>query len=221
MPSQNKSKIELLIQMKLKNIIPLQLQIFLVCLIAIFSFSINAYHEKSEPSDGTVRSFIKMPKNSKVPVATLLDMNSKPVDLSAFKGKVVLLNIWATWCSPCLRELPALDRLQAKFDQSDFVVLPVSIDKKGIKVTLPYHKKLGLKNLEFYHDVKNNLGQFFPLDVVPATFILDRNGKPISFMRSFIDWDSDLAVKMFEYYIEQTGNSVLMWEPPKEANITK
>jgi len=201
--------------MTVKMITHLPQKILIGCFIASFSFSINAYHEKSEPSDGTVRSFIKMPKKSKDPVITLLDMKSKPIDLSAFKGKIVVLNIWATWCSPCLRELPALDRLQAKFNKSDFIILPVSIDKRGAKVTLPYYKKLGLKNIEFYHDSKKRLRQFFPIDVVPATFILDRNGKPISFMRSFIDWDDELAVKMFEYYIGVEGDSVQMWDPPQ------
>jgi len=113
--------------------------------------------------------------------------------------------------------LPALDRLQAKLDQSKFAIVAISIDKQDVSVTLPFYQKLGLKNLDFYHDSAKQLKKYFPLDVVPANFILDHNAQPISFLRSFVNWDDPLAVKMFEHYIKQENSSVKMWKPPNET----
>lgn len=189
----------------------------LLALIVTLPLLVNANHEESEPSDGTVRSFIKVKQKMDVSPVIFFDTASKPVKLKNYKGKIVLLNIWATWCGPCIKELPALDRLQAKLDPSKFAIVAISIDKQDVSETLSFYQKLNLKNLDFYHDSAKQLKKYFPLDVVPANFILDGNGQPVSFMRSFVNWDDPLAVNMFEHYIQQESNSVQLWKPPHET----
>lgn len=185
----------------------------------ILSVTINAQatHEKNEPSDGTVKSFRAVSQNLPVPKITFFDQNIQPGNISTFKGKIVLLNIWATWCGPCIRELPALDRLQAKFGKDEFVILPISIDEQGIKVTQPFYEQLGLKHLDFYHDTTKQLGRFFPLDVVPANFMIDRQGKLISFLRSFVNWDDEMAEEMINHYLQQPAESPEVWDHNKES----
>ena len=182
-------------------------------LLLSFSFSATAYHEANEPTDGTVRSFKPVSSPTEVPSIQFLDGNGQSTDFKAYRGKVVLLNLWATWCGPCIRELPALDRLQAKFADSDFVVLPISIDKEGIAITQPWYQRFKLQNLGLYNDPTKALGVFFPLDVVPANFIIDRHGKENSFLRSFVDWDEPLASEMIRHYINQHGATTTAWSP--------
>jgi thiol-disulfide isomerase/thioredoxin len=78
------------------------------------------------------------------------DSEGKALTLADFKGKVVLLNIWATWCGPCRKEMPTLDRLQASLGGSDFVVLPVSIDRKGMDVVSKFYAEIGIRHLSRY-----------------------------------------------------------------------
>lgn len=186
-------------------------QYLLLLIAASLSLSLTANHEKTEPSDGTVKSFKVVNSKAEVPSFTFFDQSLQPSNISTFKGKIVLLNIWASWCGPCIRELPALDRLQAKFDKLQFMILPISIDEEGVSVTAPFYKKLRLKNLSFFHDPSLQLGSFFPLDVVPANFMIDRNGNLISFLRSFVDWDDDMAYDMIQYYIQQEDEHPLAW----------
>ncbi len=193
---------------------------FLLLVSAVISLHANAYHEKSEPSDGTVGSFIAVKNKMNVSAASFFDKNQQLLNLKKFEGKIILLNIWATWCGPCIRELPALDRLQAKLNHNDFVILTVSIDKKNAATTLDFYQKLGLKNIEFYHDSKKQMKKYFPLDVVPANFIIDRKGTAISFLRSFVNWDDPLAVVMFENYIKQKSDTLQLWKPTHPSEHT-
>ncbi len=160
----------------------------------------DAYHEATEPSDGTVKSFIKVWPPVQPPAFDFRDGDGNILDLTRFRGKVVLLNIWATWCPPCLREMPALDRLQARLGTEDVVVVPLSIDRDGRPVVSRYYTRLGLRHLGIYLDPVKASGKGFPIDVLPASFILDREGNMVSFLRSFVDWDAPEAVVMLRDY---------------------
>jgi len=148
-----------------------------------------AYHEASEPSDGTVNSFREVAQPYQLPELEVRDLDGASIPLASFRGKVVLLNIWATWCPPCVRELPALDRLQSRMGGDDFVVVAISIDEGGAAIAAPYYQQLGIEHLALYVDPEISLGTALPTDVLPASFIIDRDGKVRSFLRSYVDWD--------------------------------
>ena len=189
-------------------------RLFFLSLLLIFSLPVAAHHSKTEPSDGTVHSFRAITPAIKVPQFYFKDGNGKAIDLGAFKGKVVLLNIWATWCGPCIRELPALNRLQKQFADSDFIILPVSIDEKGLEVVKPFYDRLKLNSLKMYSDTNKAMGVFFPMDVVPANFIINRDGMLVSFLRSYINWDDPEVTNMVNFYLKQTGSSAEAWTSP-------
>ncbi|WP_207061276.1 TlpA disulfide reductase family protein [Motiliproteus sp. SC1-56] len=168
----------------------------LVLLLLLISPALWANHAATEPSDGTVNSFIPVdPPRELVPLA-MMENRDQPRSLSDFKGKVVLLNLWATWCPPCIRELPALDRLQARHGDEDFVVLAVALDRAGYDAVKAYYDKLELQHLGLYHASISEFSQAFPVDVFPASFMIDREGRVTSFMRSYADWD-DMAADEF------------------------
>ncbi|MDH3760223.1 MAG: TlpA family protein disulfide reductase [Gammaproteobacteria bacterium] len=172
----------------------LRLPLWLLALALGFCFGqVSASHEANEPSDGTVNSFRWLQNPLVLPETSLQRWQVEAVSLSSFKGKIVLLNLWATWCPPCVYELPALDRLQQRLGNEEFVVVTVSVDHDpGLAHNL-FTGKLALANLEFYFENPERLGKTFPLDVLPSNFIIDREGRATGMLRSYVDWDSPAA----------------------------
>ena len=122
---------------------------------------------------------------------TLKDLNGNDVSLSRLRGKVVFLNIWATWCAPCLEEMPSMETLYDEFkDHSDFVILAVSQDEKGRDVVLPYVSKNGYRFLILL-DPDNKLTQEYELSGVPETFIIDRQGRIVAHHMGAFDWSRE------------------------------
>jgi thiol-disulfide isomerase/thioredoxin len=111
------------------------------------------------------------------------------VSLAEFRGRVVLLNLWATWCEPCIREMPALDRLQAKLGGKDFAVVLVSQDRGGANVVDPFFAKLGLANLKTYLDPKSTVGHGFGVAGLPTSFLIGRDGKILGSVQGAAAWD--------------------------------
>lgn len=163
-----------------------------------------AHHEKDEPSDGTVDSFRSF-KNPKVPeIFNFTGPGDKRTNLAAFKGKVLLVNIWATWCPPCVHELPALNRLQKRFQDKPFKIIPLATDRKRKAYVERVFTRLNLDALDLYLDPWNAAETAFPLDVLPANFIIGPDGKALAYLRSAVDWDSPDADKMINRYLKQT-----------------
>lgn len=170
------------------------LSLFL-CLVSLWlGFNAWASHEKDEPSDGTVNSFFDVDPPRPLSPLSFTDANGGTRQLEAFRGRVVLVNLWASWCPPCLRELPALDRLQKTFGGREFVVVALSLDRKGISVAARTFRRLGIENLTLYTVPPEVVAEILPADVLPANFILNRQGKVTKYLRSYVDWDDHDAV---------------------------
>lgn len=161
-----------------------------------------ANHGATEPSDGTVNSFIEVNPPKEVKPVPMLRDESDPIDLSVFKGKLVLLNFWATWCPPCLRELPALDRLQQRLGGEGFEVVAVALDRRGYAGAREFYDKLKIQHLGLYHGTVEAFGEEFPVDVFPASFLIDPQGRVLSFLRSYADWDAPEADKMIQHHLQ-------------------
>ncbi|MGL4475972.1 MAG: TlpA disulfide reductase family protein [Shewanella sp.] len=160
----------------------------------------QAASEQAKPQS-TVDKIQVLPKAYSLDKVSFSDNQGNPIDFSQYQGKVVMVNMWATWCPPCVRELPALDALAKKFSNADFVVLPISIDAEGQKLVKPFLADLGMNNFTSYYDPKQALGEIFPLDYIPATFILNKQGELIAFVRSYVDWADPQAEKLIQQWI--------------------
>lgn len=124
-----------------------------------------------------VRAAVKTEKDRKAaPAFTLKDSNGKSVSLADYKGKVVLLNFWATWCGPCKIEIPWFIEFEQKYKDQGFAVLGVAMDEEGWDVVKPYltKKKINYRTLLGNDSVGALYGG---VDSLPTTFIIDRNGK--------------------------------------------
>ena len=147
-------------------------------------------------------SFLPTPRP--VPALAFVDRDDVTKSLADFKGRVVLLNIWATWCVPCRAEMPALDRLQAKLGGPDFEVVPLSIDRKGLNVVKPFYAELGLKSLSIYIDQSGDAAHTLETVGVPTTLLIDRDGHELGRKLGPAEWDQQDAVALIQRAIEGT-----------------
>lgn len=116
--------------------------------------------------------------------------------LDDFLGKVVLLNMWATWCGPCRAEMPTLDRLQATLGGRDFEVVALSIDEGGIPVVKKFYEELGLKSLHIYVDPTLKAPITLKALGVPTTLLINRDGKEIGRYAGPAEWDNPTIVSI-------------------------
>jgi thiol-disulfide isomerase/thioredoxin len=149
---------------------------------------------------------------NKGPMAPLL-VRSKPLDLppiefadgdgaakslADFKGKVVLLNIWASWCVPCREEMPALDKLETELGGKDFAVVAVNIDKGGPDKAKSFLTETGATHLPLYTDPSSKLFAALKAVGMPTTLVLDRDGREIGRLVGPADWSSPEAKRVVE-----------------------
>ncbi|MCH1931996.1 TlpA family protein disulfide reductase [Shewanella sp. A25] len=185
---------------------PILASLILGGICASLAGGVEAYpgmQQANKQVESTVDLINVLPHTFPIEAVAFNDVDGKAIDFSHYKGKVVMVNMWATWCPPCVRELPAIERLSTKFKADDFVLLPISIDVDGKQQVQPFLTSLGMPNFNSYYDPEQNLGQVFPLDTIPATFILDQNGQLIAFVRSFVDWDDAKAQKLIQGFIDK------------------
>jgi copper(I)-binding protein len=132
------------------------------------------------------------------PVAPLpfADADGRPMTLADFHGRVVLLNIWATWCTPCRDEMPTLDRLQGLLGGPDFEVFALSIDDAGLPVVLPFFKSTGIRNLRPYLDSAGVAMSTLVVTGVPLTLLINRDGNEIGRKLGPAAWDDPALVAL-------------------------
>ncbi len=131
-------------------------------------------------------------------LGSVLNERSAPEPIDAFRGKTLILNLWAPWCVPCLQEMPSLDRLIARLPDSDFAVVAVTKDPVGDSPSKRTFERMGLKRLKLYVDPEGKLASAIEARGFPTTLILDRDGAPIAYREGAADWDSDAMVAKLE-----------------------
>ena len=113
----------------------------------------------------------------------------RAASLAEYRGKVLLLNIWATWCLPCRVEMPSLERLQRQLAGTDFRLVSVSIDIEDSTVVRRYAQELGL-TFEILHDRPGAIREFYQTTGVPESFVIDRDGAIVKKVIGPAEWDS-------------------------------
>lgn len=147
-----------------------------------------------------------------VPELDFRDGDGRPATLADFRGKVVLLNIWATWCGPCREEMPTLDRLQAKLGGSEFQVVALSIDRAGLGVVSEFYDEIGIEHLPKYIDESGKASRQLNAVGLPTTLLIDREGREIARHVGPAEWDTP---EMVAFFRQQLGRqSGALWPEP-------
>jgi thiol-disulfide isomerase/thioredoxin len=141
------------------------------------------------------------------PLEAFQDLVGGPVRLADFAGQVVLLNFWATWCAPCVREMPSLDRLQAKLRGDGLAVVAVSVDRGGAEVVRPFAAKLNLTQMGLYLDAKSTLANAFGINGLPTTFVIDAESRIVGALQGAAEWDTPAALALVRYYLSERSRS--------------
>ncbi|MBI2460140.1 MAG: TlpA family protein disulfide reductase [Candidatus Rokubacteria bacterium] len=131
------------------------------------------------------------------PVFALPNLADQPVTLTEFRGKLVLLNFWATWCPPCVAEMPDLERLYREFKAEGFVIVAVSIDTQGKKVVAPFWEKTGL-TFPSLLDTSGEVATRYGVRVLPASFLISPEGEIIARILGPRDWHGEKARAIFK-----------------------
>ena len=127
--------------------------------------------------------------------------------LSEWRGKAVLLNLWATWCAPCKAEMPSLDRLQAKLGGDKFAVLAISMDRTGLEKPQSFFASNGISHLAVYNDPQAEATAVLRASGLPLSVILDGQGREIARLIGPADWDSPDMTAKVEEFISRKGHS--------------
>lgn len=130
--------------------------------------------------------------------------HSRTVRLDEFAGRILLLNIWATWCPPCREEMPALDRLQARLGGREFEVIPLSVDAGGIDAVRPFYDAIGIRHLSLCFG--EDLSVRFALAVfgLPTSILIDRSGRERGRVIGPANWDGEEATAQITWLMAET-----------------
>ncbi|MCJ7538746.1 MAG: TlpA family protein disulfide reductase [Desulfobacterales bacterium] len=135
------------------------------------------------------------------PNFTFPGLEGKTVSLTDYKGKVVFLNIWATWCPPCREEMPSMERLYQKLKGEDFIILAVSIDASGAEAVTPFARNYKL-SFPVLLDNKGKSQILFETTGIPESFIIDKEGVIAQIIIGPRDWDSPETIHFFRELIQ-------------------
>ena len=138
----------------------------------------------------------------RIPDLSFRDGEGKPVRLADFRGQSVLLNLWATWCIPCRKEMPALDRLQGQINGKDFAVVAVNIDTGDPAKPHRFLSDVRIKNLAYFDDPSTNVFQELKrvgrAVGLPTSILIDRSGCEIGYLAGPAEWSSEEAITLIQ-----------------------
>jgi thiol-disulfide isomerase/thioredoxin len=133
-----------------------------------------------------------------LPAITFSDQNGQALGLDAFRGKVVVLDFWATWCAPCRTEFPSLDRLQGEMGGKDVVVVAVSLDRGGMKAIDRFYDQMHVAHLDKFVDTDGDSARRLGVFGLPTTLVLDRSGREVARVEGEVAWDSPAVAHVLD-----------------------
>ena len=129
-----------------------------------------------------------------------LDKKDQEININDYKGKVLILNFWATWCAPCREEMPSLDSLQSKKKLNNLKVFPINIGQENLSKSEIFFKELNIQNLDIYFDSTVTLAKKFKLRGVPTTIIFNKEGQEFARIIGSIDFNDEKFIDWLKLY---------------------
>ena len=165
--------------------------------LIIFIFLITNLYANEVPD---IKNLIINKELKKYDSLTFLDTKNTQLDLKDFKGKLILLNFWATWCAPCKEEMPSLDSLQSNKNLKNLKIFPINVGKDNIKKASKFFKDLKIRNLDIYFDSPVTLAKKFSLRGIPTTILLNKDGLEFARIVGSIDFEDKKFIKWLSEY---------------------
>lgn len=177
--------------MKIRSNLMVRKWLFLTGILLLVAVFATCKEEPPANSMGTPD------KGTVAPDFTLVTLDGKSVTLSDYRGQVVFLNFWATWCPPCRREMPSMENLNKIMKEYEFAMLAVSVDKKSTYHVKSFIEKEGY-SFPVLHDITKEVARNYVVGGIPTTFVIDKNGIIANRLVGGRAWDSDNVVDYFK-----------------------
>ena len=166
-------------------------------IIFIYLMTINFGYAVEKPDIKNLVLISKPIINEKV---IFKDRNQKDVNLDKHRGKLLILNFWATWCIPCKEEMPSLDKLKSDERFTNLKIFPINIGQENLSKSEKFFKDLNIKNLKIYFDPTVTLAKKFKLRGVPTTIIINKEGYEFARIVGSIDFNNEEFIKWLSSY---------------------
>lgn len=147
---------------------------------------------------GPMTAFVFKKAPEELADVAFVDSSGSAKTLKDFRGKAVLLNLWATWCAPCREEMPALDRLEKELGSQSFEVVALAVDRGGIEAARKFFDGIPVENLRLYADATTRSGSALKVIGMPTTILIDKDGREIGRLPGPAAWDSAEAKRLIE-----------------------
>lgn len=157
----------------------------------------------NELSSNFRERFILTKPVTPLPTFLIASNQSSALSLNDFKGRYILLNLWATWCTPCVQEMPALDMLAATLDSKKIAVIALNQNSNGLEVAPQYYRQHNLSHLELYVDPEGRTPSLIHAKGLPTTLLIDPNGNEIARLEGAADWASPKATEFLSTMMPQ------------------
>ena len=131
---------------------------------------------------------------------SFLDVDKKQVNLDDYRGKLILLNFWASWCAPCKEEMPSLDSLQSNKNLNNLQIFPINVGQDNEKKAKDFFEELDIKTLNIYFDTTITLAKKFQLRGIPTTILISKDGYEFARIIGSIDFESQKFIKWLSKY---------------------
>ena len=166
-------------------------------LIFIYLITSNISYALEKPN---IKNLV-LSKNPKIYEEVVFkDSNNYNVNLDDFKGKLIILNFWATWCAPCREEMPSLDNLQSDEKLNNLKVFPINIGQEDLLKSKIFFEELNIQNLKIYFDPTVALAKKFSLRGVPTSILFNKEGKEFARVIGSIDFGDEEFLKWIKRY---------------------
>ena len=166
-------------------------RLFAIALFVLCGVSGNAARAEFVPS---LPNFIEASPPAPLPAFVFEDSQRQTQTINRFHGRFVLLNLWATWCGPCVAEMPSLDALQRVFDARKLVVVALNEDRDGHSAAAMFFKRYNMRSLELYVDTGGRVPSLLKAQGLPTTLLIDPQGREIGRISGEVVWDAPATI---------------------------
>ena len=166
-------------------------------IIIIYFLTISFSYALEKPD---IRNLILIEELKNYKEVIFKDENQKKLNLEDYKGNLIILNFWATWCAPCREEIPSLDVLQSDNRLNNLKIFPINIGQEDLLKSKSFFKKLNIKNLNIYFDPSISLAKKFKLRGVPTSIIFNKKGEEFARVVGLIDFNDERFIKWLQNF---------------------
>ena len=128
------------------------------------------------------------------------NINNETINLNEFENSLIIINFWATWCAPCIEEMPSLNRLKKNPIFTNLQIIPINVGRDNVEKSKNFYKKLKINNLEIYFDKDVELANKFLLRGLPTTVFINKKGEEFARVIGFVNFDDNKIIKWLQKY---------------------